>query len=216
MDSSLPFNQQSQCDAVGSWWSPKTEVHLLPEARPTTFASSGLQKHGPGTYAYAELDGTNQLIARYLHGDEFGQPFARVTYEPTSPEVGSTPQVHWRLTDHLNSVRLVLPPSRRPATAEPPPLSRRRESAVPDPARPAPPDDWRRRLALHPPLPLTGVSGSLGAVAAGSGCPVTIRQRTLLAHQVTGMSLSQNWLTHQRICWTWQSQHSTIDSVNLD
>jgi len=24
------------------------------------------------------LDGTNQLIARYLHGDEFDQPFARV------------------------------------------------------------------------------------------------------------------------------------------
>jgi RHS repeat-associated protein len=57
---------------------------------------------------YAELDGSNQLIARYLHGDEFDQTFARVTYEPTSPEVGSNPTVHWLLTDHLNSVRLVL------------------------------------------------------------------------------------------------------------
>ena len=80
---------------------------------------------------YAELDGTNQLLARYLHGDEFDQPFARVTYEPTTPVVGSTPTVNWRLTVHLNSVRLVLPPSRR------------RESAVSDPARPAP----TRRLA---------------------------------------------------------------------
>jgi hypothetical protein len=54
------------------------------------------------------LDGTNQLIARYLHGDAFYQTFARVTYEPTTPVVGSNPTVHWLLTDHLNSVRLVL------------------------------------------------------------------------------------------------------------
>jgi RHS repeat-associated protein len=51
---------------------------------------------------YAELDGTNQLIARYLHGDEFDQTFALVRVD------GSTPEVHWLLTDHLNSVRLVL------------------------------------------------------------------------------------------------------------
>jgi len=51
---------------------------------------------------YAELDGTNQLIARYLHGDAFDQTFARVLVD------GSTPEVHWLLTDHLNSVRLVL------------------------------------------------------------------------------------------------------------
>jgi RHS repeat-associated protein len=50
----------------------------------------------------AELDGTNQLIARYLHGDEFDQTFARVLMD------GSTPEVHWLLTDHLNSARLVL------------------------------------------------------------------------------------------------------------
>jgi len=37
---------------------------------------------------YAELDGSNQLIARHLHGDECDQTFARVTYESTSPEVG--------------------------------------------------------------------------------------------------------------------------------
>jgi len=37
------------------------------------------------------------------------QTFTRVVYgEPTSPEVGATPAVHWLLTDHLNSVRLVL------------------------------------------------------------------------------------------------------------
>jgi len=57
---------------------------------------------------YAELDGTNQQIARHLHGDGFDQTFARVTYESTSPEVGSNPTVHWQLTDHLNSVRMVL------------------------------------------------------------------------------------------------------------
>ena len=51
---------------------------------------------------YTELDGTNQLIARYLHGDEFDQTFARVLVDC------STPEVHWLLTDHLNSVRLVL------------------------------------------------------------------------------------------------------------
>jgi len=28
--------------------------------------------------------------------------------EPTTLVVGSIPQVHWLLTDHLNSVRLVL------------------------------------------------------------------------------------------------------------
>jgi hypothetical protein len=47
------------------------------------------------------------------------QPFARVTYEPTSPEVGSTPQVHWLLTDHLNSVRLVLDEGVRYSTRSP-------------------------------------------------------------------------------------------------
>jgi RHS repeat-associated protein len=51
---------------------------------------------------YAELDGNNQLLARYLHGDEFDQTFARVLVD------GSTPEVHWLLTDHLNSARLVL------------------------------------------------------------------------------------------------------------
>jgi RHS repeat-associated protein len=57
----------------------------------------------------AELDGTNQLIARYLHGDEFDQTFARISYgEPGASAPGVSPEVHWLLTDHLNSVRLVL------------------------------------------------------------------------------------------------------------
>jgi hypothetical protein len=73
------------------------------------------------------------------------QPFARVTYdepgELTSPEVGSTPQVHWLLTDQLNSVRLVLAEG----------------GAVLDQIAYDPfgqivarfqPDDWRRRLTL--------------------------------------------------------------------
>lgn len=58
---------------------------------------------------YAELDGTNQLIARYLHGDAFDQTFARISYgEPGASTPGLSPEVHWLLTDHLNSVRLVL------------------------------------------------------------------------------------------------------------
>jgi len=58
---------------------------------------------------YAELDGTNQQIARHLHGDGFDQTFARVTYgEPGVSTPGFLPEVHWQLTDHLNSVRMVL------------------------------------------------------------------------------------------------------------
>jgi RHS repeat-associated protein len=53
---------------------------------------------------YAELDGTNQLIARYLHGDEFDQTFARVDLRAAN----ASERVQWYLTDHLNSVRLVL------------------------------------------------------------------------------------------------------------
>ncbi|MCS7044857.1 MAG: hypothetical protein NZO58_00725 [Gemmataceae bacterium] len=54
---------------------------------------------------YAELDGTNQLLARYLHGDEFDQTFARIEVNGA----GSVSDgVLWYLTDHLNSVRLVL------------------------------------------------------------------------------------------------------------
>jgi RHS repeat-associated protein len=53
---------------------------------------------------YAELDGTNQLIARYLHGDEFYQTFARVDLRAAN----ASERVLWYLTDHLNSVRLVL------------------------------------------------------------------------------------------------------------
>jgi RHS repeat-associated protein len=53
---------------------------------------------------YAELDGTNQLIARYLHGDEFDQTFARVDLRAAN----ASERVLWYLTDHLNSVRLVL------------------------------------------------------------------------------------------------------------
>jgi hypothetical protein len=56
---------------------------------------------------HAELDGTNQLIARYLHGDEFDQTFARVDLRAANAsERVLTPP--WYLTDHLNSVRLVL------------------------------------------------------------------------------------------------------------
>jgi RHS repeat-associated protein len=53
---------------------------------------------------YAELDGTNQLIARYLHGDEFDQTFARVDLRAAN----ASERVQWYLTDHLNLVRLVL------------------------------------------------------------------------------------------------------------
>jgi hypothetical protein len=98
---------------------------------------------------YAELDGTNQLLARYLHGDEFDQTFARVRYgEPGVSTPGFLPEVHWRLTDHLNSVRLVLPPSRR------------RESAVPY--------FTRGLAAAAPPTMLTPVSTSI----ATSGWPI--------------------------------------------
>jgi RHS repeat-associated protein len=53
---------------------------------------------------HAELDGTNQLIARYLHGDGFDQTFARVDLRAAN----ASERVLWYLTDHLNSVRLVL------------------------------------------------------------------------------------------------------------
>jgi RHS repeat-associated protein len=53
---------------------------------------------------HAELDGANQLIARYLHGDEFDQTFARVDLGAAN----ASERVQWYLTDHLNSVRLVL------------------------------------------------------------------------------------------------------------
>jgi RHS repeat-associated protein len=53
---------------------------------------------------HAELDGANQLIARYLHGDEFDQTFARVDLRAAN----ASERVLWYLTDHLNSVRLVL------------------------------------------------------------------------------------------------------------
>jgi RHS repeat-associated protein len=44
------------------------------------------------------------LIARYLHGDEFDQTFARVDLRAAN----ASERVQWYLTDHLNSVRLVL------------------------------------------------------------------------------------------------------------
>ena len=50
------------------------------------------------------MDGTNQLLARYLHGDEFDQTFARVDLRAAN----ASERVLWYLTDHLNSVRLVL------------------------------------------------------------------------------------------------------------
>ena len=53
---------------------------------------------------YVKLDGANQLIARYLHGDEFDQTFARVDFRAAN----ASERVQWYLTDHLNSVRLVL------------------------------------------------------------------------------------------------------------
>ena len=53
---------------------------------------------------HAELDGANQLIARYLHGDEFDQTFARVDLGAAN----ASERVLWYLTDQLNSVRLVL------------------------------------------------------------------------------------------------------------
>ena len=53
---------------------------------------------------YVELDGNNQLIARYLHGDGFDQTFARVDLRAAN----ASERVLWYLTDHLNSVRLVL------------------------------------------------------------------------------------------------------------
>ena len=78
-----------------------------------------------------------QLIARYLHGDEFDQPFARVELRAAN----ASERVQWYLTDHLNSVRLVLDEG----------------GAVLDQIAYDPfgqivarfqPDDWRRRLAL--------------------------------------------------------------------
>jgi len=44
------------------------------------------------------------LLARYLHGDEFDQTFARVDLRAAN----ASERVQWYLTDHLNSVRLVL------------------------------------------------------------------------------------------------------------
>jgi RHS repeat-associated protein len=44
------------------------------------------------------------LLVRYLHGDAFGQPFARVDLRAAN----ASERVLWYLTDHLNSVRLVL------------------------------------------------------------------------------------------------------------
>ena len=52
----------------------------------------------------AELDGSNQLIARYLHGGGFDQTFARVDVGAAN----ASERVMWYLTDQLNSVRLVL------------------------------------------------------------------------------------------------------------
>ena len=43
-----------------------------------------------------------------LHGDEFDQTFARVNYGEPGVSTPGSPEVHWLLTDHLNSVRLVL------------------------------------------------------------------------------------------------------------
>jgi len=58
---------------------------------------------------YAELGDAKQLIARYLHGYEFDQTFARVIYsEPGVSTPGFVPEVHWLLTGQLNSMRLVL------------------------------------------------------------------------------------------------------------
>ncbi len=53
---------------------------------------------------YAELDGSNQVLVRYLHGDDFDQTFARVDVGAAN----ASERVLWYLTDHLNSVRLVL------------------------------------------------------------------------------------------------------------
>jgi YD repeat-containing protein len=64
---------------------------------------------------HAELDGTNQLIARYLHGDEFDQTFARVDLRAAN----ASERVQWYLTDHLNSVRLVLDESGTVSTRSP-------------------------------------------------------------------------------------------------
>ena len=44
------------------------------------------------------------MLARYLHGDEFDQTFARVDLRAAN----ASERVQWYLTDHLNSVRLVL------------------------------------------------------------------------------------------------------------
>ena len=46
----------------------------------------------------------SSLLARYLHGDEFDQTFARVDLRAAN----ASERVQWYLTDHLNSVRLVL------------------------------------------------------------------------------------------------------------
>ena len=44
------------------------------------------------------------MLARYLHGDAFDQTFARVDLRAAN----ASERVLWYLTDHLNSVRLVL------------------------------------------------------------------------------------------------------------
>jgi RHS repeat-associated protein len=47
---------------------------------------------------------SSQLLGCYLHGDEFDQTFARVDLRAAN----ASERVLWYLTDHLNSVRLVL------------------------------------------------------------------------------------------------------------